>query len=283
MLTLLATVLIAQVPAPSGSPPGRRADIGDGAKLFVPSGYVSPGGVVNVVLHLSGKSADIEPGFVTLGWPAVLIEFDRGKGLSEQYARPFSDPALFPRLLDRAMAEVRKWKLADEPRLGWVVVSSFGAGYGGVRALLREPQHFDRIAAITLIDSIYAGRERIPGEPPGPIIPEHMAEFVRFVREATAGRKSMLVTHTAHTSDSSAAPFWTSSYLIEALSGRAQPFDSKWKKHGLRTTRRFQQGKILILGFTGVTGDDRIKHLRAIGSLWSVLPDWPPAAEAPRL
>src|SRR5579864_4224530 len=137
------------------APAGMRIDIG-GATLFIPSGFHPKGDAVNFVLHLHGAPRVLEPAFVESGWPAVLIEFNR-KGLSSVYSEPFSDPRLFPALIDRALEAVKSAGLAQDPKAGKVVVSSFSAGFGGVRELLKVPEHFERISALVMADSLYAG------------------------------------------------------------------------------------------------------------------------------
>lgn len=270
MLALLAFFLVAQ--APVQPPAGHRADLGGEATLFIPAGYRPAGGVVNVVLHLHGASSVIEPAIVETGWPAVLVEFNR-KGLSSVYTKPFAERDLFPRLLDRALAAVKEAKLSDDPRLGWVVVSSFSAGFGGVRELLKVPEHYDRIGAVVLADSLYAGYRGDPKE--HRVDPDLMAGFRRFAADAASGRKSLLVTHSAQVPEGYASTTETADDLIAALSGQSQPPRGVFGR-GLTPTRRFERGRVLILGFSGTGPEDHMAHLRGIAGLWKSLPAWPP-------
>jgi hypothetical protein len=270
MPTLLALLLILQ--APTAEPPGRRVDLGGEATLFIPEGYKSADDAVNVVLHLHGAASVIEPALIKTRWPAVLIEFNR-KGLSSVYTKPFSDPALFPRLLDRALAAVKDAGLADKPRVGWVVVSSFSAGFGGVREMLKVPAINDRIDAIVLADSLYAGYAGDPKE--HKVNPANMADFRRFARDAAEGKKSLLITHTELVPEGYASTAETADDLIGSLSGSARPETAEWGQR-LTTIRRFGRGRALIVGFRGATGDDHMAHLRGIDRLWINLPDWPP-------
>jgi len=117
---------------------GRRVAIGDEANLFIPQGYQPrEGRLVDVVLQLHGAASVVEPALVEAKWPAVLIEFNR-KGLSSVYTKPFSDPALFPRLLASANKAVKDAGLANEPQTGRVVVSSFSAGDAEESRIIRE-------------------------------------------------------------------------------------------------------------------------------------------------
>jgi hypothetical protein len=265
-------LLLTQVAAPSAEPPGRRVDLGGEATLFIPEGYRPAGQAVNVVLHLHGAASVIEPALVEVGWPAVLIEFNR-KGLSSVYTKPFSDAALFARLLDRALAAVKDAGLADDPRVGWVVVSSFSAGFGGVRELLKDPRSYDRIDALVLADSLYAGYLGDPKD--RKVDPALMTGFRRFARDASDGKKSLLVAHSALVPDGYASTAETADDLIRSLSGMPEVARTAWGPK-LTATRRFERGRALIVGFEGTTGEDHMAHLRGISRLWKALPAWPP-------
>jgi len=214
MMTLwlaIGLVLISSDPAGS-SPPGHRVDLGiEGASLFVPEGYrPASGGVVDVVLHLHGATSVVEPALVDARWPAVLVTFNR-KGLSRVYAEPFSEPALFPRLLDAARSALKDHHIVDDPRIGRVVVSSFSAGFGGVRALLRVPEHFARIDGLIMADSIYCGYTGDPKD--RRVDPALMDGFHRFAVEAAAGRKTFLLTHSALVPDGYASTAEAADFL----------------------------------------------------------------------
>lgn len=224
-----------------------------------------------MVLHLHGAASVIEPALVEVAWPAVLIEFNR-KGLSSVYTKPFSDPALFPRL-DRTLAAVKDAGLADDPRVGWVVVSSFSAGFGGVRELLKDPRSYDRIDALVLADSLYAGYLGDPKD--RKVDPALMTGFRRFARDAAEGKKSLLVTHSALVPDGYASTGETADDLIGSLSGTPETARFEWGPK-LVATRRFERGRALIVGFSGTTGEDHMAHLRGIARLWKALPSWPP-------
>ncbi len=197
-------------------------------------------------------------------WPAVLIAFNR-KGLSRVYAEPFSDRALFPRLLEAGRSALKDLHVADDPRIGRVVVSSFSAGFGGVRALLKVPEHFARIDGLVMADSIYCGYTGDPKE--RHVDPSLMDGFRRFALEAAAGRKVFLITHSALVPDGYASTSETADFLIRALGGAAEPIQVEWAK-GWNQTRAFAQGRFVVLGFAGTEGPDHMSHLRQINKLW---------------
>src|SRR5262249_10322895 len=150
------------------------------------------------VLHLHGAPSVNEPALVATSWRAVLIEFNR-KGLSSVYTKPFSDPELLPSLLEKTRKAIAKEGLVTDPEIGRVTVSSFSAGFGGVREMLNVPAHFRRIDALYMADSLYCGYAGDASK--REVDPEKMSGFLRFAQEAAAGRKTLVLTHSAQVPD----------------------------------------------------------------------------------
>jgi hypothetical protein len=259
-------ILLLPIDAPR-SPQGRRIDL-DAATLFIPDGYRPKDQTVDLILHLHGSPSIIEPAITESKMKAVLIEFNR-KGLSSVYKEPFSDPKLFGRLVTKALEAVKKENLADSPRAGHILVSSFSAGFGGVRELLKDPETFARIDTLVMADSLYAGYEG-DGATHRPD-PKLMAGFVRFALEAAVGRKTFVLTHSAQVPSGYASTTETADSLIKAVSGTADPTRIEWEP-GWIQTRQYGKGRLLILGFEGAGSEDHMRHLRGIARIWKAIP-----------
>jgi hypothetical protein len=245
---------------------GRRIDLGE-AVVFVADGYRPDGDVVDVVMHLHGAASVVEPALVATGWRAVLVEFNR-PGLSSAFAKPFSDRALFTRLLDGAVKAVGDLGLAKKPQLGRVVVSSFSAGFGGVRELLKDPDHFARIDALVMADSLYSGYE---GDPAAHRVdPRLMGDFRRFTRAAAEGKTVFLLTHSAQVPEGYASTTETADDLIQAVGGHPEPVRIDWGG-GWTETRSMTRGSFRVLGFSGTEGPDHLRHLRGIAAIWKTM------------
>lgn len=244
-------------------------ELKSGATLYVPPSFQARGGKVNVALHLHGAATVVEPAFAETGWDGVLIVFNRN-GLSSVYAKPFADPALFPRLLDEALAAVADQRPGESLALGKVLVSSFSAGFGGVREILKTPSSFGRVDALVLADSLYCGYS---GDPAArKLDPDLMRDFERFAREAAAGRKRLLVTHSAQVPEGYGSTTETALALIAASGATDESTNVDWGD-GWRQTRRAVQGGFEVLGFTGEEAADHLRHLRRIAELWKRLGD----------
>ncbi len=268
ILVLICGGLIAAAIAAAEPVAGDRIAIGDDATLFIPRGYKPEGDSVRVFLHLHGAASAVEAALVSNERRAVLIEFNR-KGLSSVYTKPFSDPALFPRLLDSAMNAIKEKRFAKAPKPSEVIVCSFSAGFGGVREMLKVPSAFERIDALILADSLYAGYD---GDIKNRVVDSKAMEgFVKFAREAAAGRKSMLISHSEVVPEGYASTAETASYLIKHVGAVETATETNWGD-GWIQTRTAVKGRFVVLGFSGNEGIDHLRHLRREGELWDRSP-----------
>jgi pimeloyl-ACP methyl ester carboxylesterase len=261
MVIGLALLVFASSLAPASEV--HRVDLGD-AVLELPDGYRPDAGRIDIMLHLHGAVNVVERACADSGWPGALLVFNR-KGLSSVYAEPFRDRALLPRLLEKSRAAIADTLPGMDLREGRLFVSSFSAGFGGVRELLADPEHFARIDGLILADSLYAGYTGNPAD--RRIDPAKMTGFRKFAAEAAAGRKIMIVTHSAQVPTGYASTTETADDLIARLDGQAQRVDQDWGD-GWRLKRRFAKGRLLVLGFAGDGPDDHMRHLRRLGAIW---------------
>lgn len=231
------------------------------AILSLPAHWTTLGPEIPVWLHLHGAPATVEANFAGLGAPGVLVNLTL-PGLSKVYADYFAEPTVFPDLLRDTEAALQREAPAQAWRLGRLTVSSFSAGFGGVRQLLRQPAAFDRIAALVMADSIYCGYA-------GAIAEKHvdaalMEGFLRFARLAATGERRLLITHSQQVPEGYASTTETADYLITQLGGNRVAEERPWSPM-LRQLSRFSRGQCEIVGFEGVRPEDHMQHLRSLG------------------
>jgi hypothetical protein len=215
---------------------------------------------------LHGAPATVEAQFTTIGAPGVLVNLTL-PGLSKVYADHFAEPRVFADLLRDVEVALRAEGMGESSRLGRVTISSFSAGFGGVRQLLRQPEAFDRISALAMADSIYCG---YAGDVAArQVDPELMSGFLKFAQLATEGKRRLLITHSRQVPEGYASTTETADYLIRQLGGQRAPLNptEEWPG-GLRLSSRFRRGQFEILGFEGDAPEDHMRHLRAIGAFF---------------
>lgn len=233
------------------------------AVVSLPANWTTLGPEVPVWLHLHGAPAVVETNFAAMGAPGVLVNITL-PGLSKVYADHFAPPNAFPDLLRDVETALRSESSAQPWRVGRLTVSSFSAGFGGVRQMLREPAAFDRIAALVMADSIYCGYS---GEVAAKRVDEElMAGFLRFAQLAGEGKKRLVISHSRQVPEGYASTTETANYLISKLGGERTGDTQEWPG-GLRLLSTFALGQCEILGFDGEGPEDHMRHLRSIGLL----------------
>jgi hypothetical protein len=219
----------------------------------------------HLMIHFHGAAETVQAAFARSDLNAVLVVINF-PGLSSAYSGPFErDAELLPQILDDAKRAFQE--TASEVALSdWqrVSVSSFSAGYGAVRQILKSPKYFHRIDAIVAADSIYAGLQ--VNQPDRQVDEQNMRDFLRFASLAVENKKSFVISHSAQPTPY-ASTTETADYLLQQLRLVRQP-DSSIRTSTLRQTTRASRGKFRVLGFAGESGPEHLQHLRNIELLW---------------
>ncbi len=217
-------------------------------------------GRYHLVLHLHGARKVMESNLAATHPKAVWANLTL-PGLSSVYRRHFQDSNVFASLLE----EIERTLTTTVPERNLhrhhLTLSSFSAGFGGVRELLKQPENRSQIHTLVMADSLYAG---FIGKPENRTLnPDHLNPFLAFARLAIKGERTMVLSHTQLHTPSYASTKETADYLIQHLGGRRQ---TSHKEHpgGLTERDRCSLGKFTVIGFDGLTGDDHMKHLRQI-------------------
>ncbi len=189
-------------------------------------------------------------------------------GLSSAYSKPFVDNT---RLLEEIIRHAKTTTDDNaETRSPRIILSSFSAGYGAIREILKSPEHIERIDAIVTADSIYAG---LDAETPARVVStENMSDFLRFAELAVKGEKQFVMSHSAQTTPY-ASTTETADYLLHKLQ-ISRVADSTTQRPLFTQMSKAQQGKFTVLGFSGETGQHHMQHLHQIDLLWKSLDEF---------
>ncbi|MEQ8210220.1 MAG: hypothetical protein RH917_10345 [Lacipirellulaceae bacterium] len=235
-------------------------------KLFVPDTYQHrPADVADLLIHFHGNPQTIwnNAEYAKLNAVVVTVNYN---GLSSAYSGPFSDRELFGALLGEALDKLRSDE--DFPTsLAWdrVAVSSFSAGYGAVREILKNEAYVSEIDVLLAADSLYATTAK-DGTP----LDSQMAGFKAFASMAQGGEKTFVFTHSQVLTHTYENTIETGDELLEHLGIAA----SRVKTKGLGTLqfyRHAQSGNFQLWGARGDDGDAHLEHLRYIGEFLPLL------------
>ncbi|QDU72509.1 hypothetical protein [Mucisphaera calidilacus] len=237
--------------------------------LFIPASLSVNDDDIDVLVHFHGAPATVNSNAAYAGVDAVVINVTYS-GFSSAYSGPFgSDTTLFGDLLDGALD-----RLNDQPGFAAVTdwdrvgVSSFSAGYGAVREILKQPNYFSRIDGLLLADSLYASFTSSTDPTPRA---SQMAPFKAYAQAAATGSKTMIVSHSQVQTYTYANTAETADALMDHVG--ATPVSTQ--QQGLGTLdfyRKAQQGQFEVWGATGSDGDAHLEHLRYMAEWLDDLP-----------
>ncbi len=223
---------------------------------------------VPLIVHFHGAAWLAESSALRRMRHGAVITVQAGEG-SAVYASAFAGPTRFSQLLEeaaraparqkrsRGMAPGRPQPLEFRP----IVLSAFSAGYGAVREILRNRANWDLVDAVLLADGLHTSY--IPEGQPGPLETGNLQPFLDFAREAAAGHKQMVITHSEIFPGTFASTTETTDWLIAALQLERKVI-LKRGPLGMQQLSRVRAGRLEILGFAGNTGPDHIDHFHAL-------------------
>jgi hypothetical protein len=251
------------------------SDQGTNFTLFLPHGWTNAvSSNSTLCVHFHGAPWFVIQEHVRRGAKEPLAVFALGEG-SSTYRAPFEDTNRFARVLALIESELRKRGAANAHIIA-VDVSSFSAGYGAVRELVKSPGSFKILRRIALLDSIYGGLEpqqngntnRVP-------LAEHIDAWMPFARAAMRGEKMFVLAHSQVPTSSYASSAECAAALLARLGLKAQsvatnsvpaasdpnfPLRSRAGTNGLH-----------IWSYAGTDAQAHMTHARHLADVWQAL------------
>lgn len=243
--------------------PGQRTELTTlkGAILFT-GPKVRPDKPVPLIIHFHGVPWLMEYHIAKHFPKAALITVNLGSG-SRVYGDPFVQPEMFQNLIDEA------GKVAATKK-GWssITLVGFSAGYGAVRAILRHDKYFRLVNNVLLLDGIHAsyvpeGKRLADG---GIIKTDDLDSYIKFARDAVAGNKRFLISHSEIFPAMYASTTECVDYLLSTL-GIKRVAKLKNGPVGMQQLSEINVKGFHIRGYAGNTGEDHGDQLQA-------MPEW---------
>jgi hypothetical protein len=232
--------------------PGRRETLELGT-LFVPDALAHKHAAPLVIFFHGGKWL---PEVAAARNRMVVISIQIGAG-SGVYVRAFTDKQRFENLLREAEQKAGM-------KLGPLTLGGWSAGCGAIREILKSPAAYARIDRIIAIDGIHT--DYVAGKP-GPLESklgtENLENWERFARDAIAGNKRLIVTHSEIFPGTFASTTETADYLIQQLNLKRRPV-VRWGPMRTQILSEVRAGRFLLLGFAGNTAPDHVDQLHSL-------------------
>ena len=234
-------------------PPGRRLPLELGS-LFVPE-KATQKHPVKLLLFFHG--GDWLPEFaVAQQRNMAVITVQAGAG-SGSYVKLFTDPTRFLRLI--AEAEARSGLSFGEIDLG-----GWSAGCGALRQILSDPASYDRVGGVLCIDGVHTGYVNgKPGPEESEIETDNVLAWLHLGRDAMAGKKRFIVTHSEIFPGTFASTTETADYLLREWGLAAHPV-VKWGPMKMQMLSEVNVGGLLVVGFAGNSAPDHVDQLHSL-------------------
>jgi hypothetical protein len=218
-------------------------------------------GVFDLVIHFHGHEAARKE-WVRVARQVVFVGIDRGVG-SSAYAGAFPDDASFEGFLEEVRRIVGETSGVAEPRLRFLGLSAWSAGYAAVRDLLRTDSARRRVDSVILLDAIHAGYRNSAIDELG------LAPFVWLANEAAQGRRFLFVSHSSIVPPGYASTTETARYLMAQLGVRpiaTQPRGTD--PMGLDLISYYVGASFHVRGYAG---NGKMDHCAQLGLLGDVM------------
>ncbi len=233
-------------------PPGRREKL-DAATLFIPQA-IAERKEATLLIFMHGGNWIPEVAAAKHGMVALVIQ--RGDG----YKALFEKADAFESLVNSAAAK---------SGMMWtrITVGGWSAGCQGIRAMLRHESAWKRIDRVVMIDGIYTSyTDGKPGPLESKIDTEVLKPIANFAREAMAGRKEMLITHSEIFPGTFASTTETADWLLRELRVKRRSI-LEWGPMKTQMLSEAKSGSFHLLGLAGNSAPDHVDQLHA-------LPEW---------
>jgi len=222
-----------------------QTPIGD---LLLPPG-LKPGRKVSLVIHFHGAPWLAEQSVRQAMPKAAVLAVQVGAG-SRVYDEAVRDPAVLPAILAALAHPVEH-----------LYLSGFSAGYGAIRAILRQPANAARVDGVLLLDGIHSGYDD-PQEARQPTRAD-LDAYLTFAKAAQVGQKRLAILHSEIFPGSYASTTETTDWLLTQLGLRRKPV-LRWGPLGMQIVSDSRSGHLRILGFAGNSAPDHVDMLHAM-------------------
>lgn len=245
---------------------GEVRELSDGEllmTLYIPSAW-SPQEDQGLWVHFHTTTWHMIQEHVRRGVARPLLVFNNGQG-SSRYRAPFEDRERFGWWLTLVSEE-----LGVEVK--WLEMTSFSAGYGGIREIVQVPSYLSMIRRVVLFDSMYAGFETEGSREP---TRAQIDVWLPLARLAAEGEKTFVFTYSRVHPETFAASYECAWALADRLNGTATPVEPGTLAATLDTEHplieRYDSGNLHLWGYAGDDAPAHLTHVRHIAPLLNAL------------
>jgi hypothetical protein len=229
-------------------PAGVRRQIGNGnGTLYVPA-MLNGKDRLPLLVFFHGGSWLPEVAAAKRRLSVITVQLGTGSGM---YARAYSDPQQFRELLSTA-------ERAAAVRFAPIMLGGWSAGCGAVRQILGTPEHYAKVERVLCIDGLhtdYTGKSEVNPVP--------MQVWMQLARDAIAGRRQLVITHSEIFPGTFASTTETADFLLRGLGLKRRPVLA-WGPMGTQQLSDTRSGRLRIAGYAGNSAPDHVDQLHSL-------------------
>jgi hypothetical protein len=190
----------------------------------------------------------------------VTVQAGAGSG---SYVHLFQDPTRFLSLVAAAES-------ASRMHFGQIALGGWSAGCGALRQILLDPASYDRVHRVLCIDGVHTGYNS--HGPPGPgesgptesdIDASNLQIWLRFGRDAMAGEKRLIITHSEIFPGTFASTTETSDWLLREWHLTPHPV-ARFGPMGTQMLSQVGAGGLMVIGFAGNSAPDHVDEMQSL-------------------
>jgi hypothetical protein len=257
-----------------------------GTYLAPKADFVASDGGVDVVFHFhAGQMAERQ--MKESGLNAVFVSCGYGIG-SGAYADALANPARFGRMLDELVKSLETQTGKTGIHVRHLALASWSAGFAAVSKVLAVDRYYAMVDTVILNDSLHSQymdpNPKTASQGADRVDLRMMRTFLRFAKDAAAGKKTMAITHSSIVPPDYASSGEATQALLTAIEVPSTVVDPDaassssgspaWRSMTL--IKRADAGNLHVRGFRGRGPKDHFEHLYLIGEVLAawVAPRW---------
>jgi hypothetical protein len=249
--------------------PLREGDMG--FTLFLPRDWDANGANQTLTMHFHMAPWFIIQEHVRRGAKNPLVCVHLGEG-STIYRRAFEDPQRLGRVLAVIGDELRK-RAGKGVAIRDLELSSFSAGYGAIRELVKSGDILRQMRRVVLADSMYASLEaNAPERRP---LAEQIEVWVPLARAAMKGEKTFVFTYSEVPTETYASSSECAAALIRAVGVTNQVVAASScaaaRDPQFPLRQRADFGNLHIWGYGGTNAQAHMTHARHLADVWKAI------------
>ncbi|MFZ0339372.1 MAG: hypothetical protein WAL45_15155 [Terracidiphilus sp.] len=186
----------------------------------------------------------------------AVVRVQAGAGAGS-YVQLFLDPTRFLSLISAAES-------VSHMHFGQIALGGWSAGCGAIRQILLDPASYDRVNRVLCVDGVHTGYTNgAPGPLESDIDASNLQTWLHFGRDAMAGNKRLIITHSEIFPGTFASTTETADWLLHEWELKPHPV-ARFGPMGTQMLSRVSTGGLTVIGFAGNSAPDHVDQLHSL-------------------